>query len=560
MQLRLLVSAALLSAVLCTQAQNTSPYWSLVGNSNATTSSKLGTTNAIPLRLLTNNVERLRVDATGKLGVGTTAPAAPFDLRSTSGLLARFNGGSQMFMGLYENSTQRGYIGSFAGNAQDVDFGTNTANTSGSVHLTTKAIPRLTIDSAGNVGIGTMAPEARLHFNTATATPLLRGTVDGLTKLYMSSAGGLSIGAGVAAPGNGLYVAGNAGIGTNTPASPLDVVSASATYIIQARSTYSGTNNKTAISAYSVNAPGWGTGVEGTGGHRGVYGGAEGGSSTGVSVGVYGHASGNSGYGARYGVFGGTTGGYNAFGVYGTASGASSFNAAGYFDGAVWARTYNTISDRKFKQDIQAVEDGLEQVLKLRPTTYTFKAAEYKGMHLPEGRQLGLIADEVKEVFPELVEQAVHPAEYDEQDRTKVISPEVTYEGVNYQGLIPVLIASIQEQQRQIIALKAELTALKTQIQDRNSPITVTSAYLEQNIPNPVTGTTTIRYSVPQTAVSARLILTNVKGQLIKTVTLSNRGAGQVSLNTAALAAGTYNYTLHVDGKQADTKRLIIIK
>jgi hypothetical protein len=50
-----------------------------------------------------------------------------------------------MYMALHEGSTQRGYIGSYAGNAQDVDFGTNTINASGRVHLTTKAVPPLAL-------------------------------------------------------------------------------------------------------------------------------------------------------------------------------------------------------------------------------------------------------------------------------------------------------------------------------------------------------------------------------------------------------------------------------
>jgi hypothetical protein len=199
-------------------------------------------------------------------------------------------------------------------------------------------------------------------------------------------------------------------------------------------------------------------------------------------------------------------------------------------------------------------------VLKLKPAVYTFKTSERKSMQLPEGKQLGLIADEVKEVFPELVSQAVHPPEYDKEDRTKVITSEVKYEGVNYQGLIPVLIASIQEQQQQISALKVELTALKIQIKDRNGGVTVTAVYLKQNTPNPVSGSTTIGYHVPETAGSARLTLTNAKGQVIKTISLNNRGTSQVNLNTASLAAGTYNYTLYVDGRRVDTKRLVIAR
>src|SRR5690242_16626204 len=76
---------AIISSSQITNAQNTSPFWSLAGNSNAATNSKLGTTNAIPLRLMTNNKARVFIDATGKVGVGTTTPGFTLDVLSTAG-------------------------------------------------------------------------------------------------------------------------------------------------------------------------------------------------------------------------------------------------------------------------------------------------------------------------------------------------------------------------------------------------------------------------------------------------------------------------------------------
>jgi hypothetical protein len=460
------------------------------------------------LRLFTKNVERLRIDTLGRVGIGTTTPAAPFDLRSTSSLLARFAGGSKMYMALYEGSSQRGYIGSFAGNAQDVDFGTNTINNSGRVHLTTLAIPRLSIDSIGRVGIG-----------------------------------------------------------TTTPSAQLDVVNPTFVYGIRINNTRPNAFESYGLYASSVNAPGLGMGIYAIGGLYGIHAVAEAGNYPYSAMGVSGLARGIAGgAGDRYGVYGSVSGGRNAYGVFGTAGNAL-FNAAGYFGGDVWAYAYRNVSDRKFKQDIQPVKHGLEQVLKLKPSVYTFKTSEYKGMQLPKGRQIGLVADEIKEVFPELVSQAVHPAEYDKEDRTKIISPEVKYEGVNYQGLIPVLIASVQqlnEKDKEIDALKAEMAELRQMVlelkNNRTGTLTSNGAYLEQNSPNPVRGNTTIRYYVPETSISSHLTLTNAKGQVVKTISLGNRGTGQVNLSASILAAGTYTYTLWVDGKQSDSKQLVIAK
>ena len=98
----------------------------------------------------------------GSVGIGTNTPGVKLDVNSTSAFTAKFNGGSNMYIGLFENNLYRGYLGSYSGNAADVDFGTGSGNTGGKVHLTTQATPRLTVDSIGQVGIGTTTPTAQV--------------------------------------------------------------------------------------------------------------------------------------------------------------------------------------------------------------------------------------------------------------------------------------------------------------------------------------------------------------------------------------------------------------
>ncbi len=57
-------------------------------------------------------------------------------------------------------------------------------------------------------------------------------------------------------------------------------------------------------------------------------------------------------------------------------------------------------SSRRYKEDIQPVADAGERLLKLRPVEFRYKQADASGEH---PIQFGLIAEEVAEVFPELV-------------------------------------------------------------------------------------------------------------------------------------------------------------
>jgi hypothetical protein len=69
-----------------------------------------------------------------------------------------------MYMGIFENDLYRGYWGSYSGAAEDVDFGTGSGTT-GKLHLTIQAVPKLTINNTGQVGIGTTNPAYLMHVN-----------------------------------------------------------------------------------------------------------------------------------------------------------------------------------------------------------------------------------------------------------------------------------------------------------------------------------------------------------------------------------------------------------
>jgi hypothetical protein len=323
------------------------------------------------------------------------------------------------------------------------------------------------------------------------------------------------------------------------------------------------------LKSQSIGLPGYGVGGYLLGGSHGLMAYATGGNAGHSDRGIGVKAIAQSGNfsepsGDYIGVQGRGMGGANNYGVYGYTYDPfeSAFNAAGYFSGDVYANDFYSTSDRKFKTDITLLENSLKKLMMLKPSSYLFSRSEkLKSMGLPAGNQLGLIADEVKQVLPELVKAAVKPADYD-KDR-KQISAEVKYETVNYIGIIPVLVASVQEQQKQIEQQQAQIEELKAMIQtltkQGSNSIALSNAYIKQNVPNPGKHNTSISYYVPTNSTSAQIMITDVKGARIKTFTAA-KGEGKIDIRTGELTSGTYNYTLFVNGSKVDTKQMIIIK
>ncbi|MBO8131769.1 MAG: tail fiber domain-containing protein [Candidatus Marinimicrobia bacterium] len=173
------------------------------------------------------------------------------------------------------------------------------------------------------------------------------------------------------------------------------------------------------------------------------------------SFGIYACGIGYNAY-YNYGIYTNAIYGNSAYGIYATARYASNKNYAGYFVGNVYV-TGELIeggSDFGIKEDVKVLDSVLPNVMKLKAKTFKYK--KVKDINFAKGKRYGFIAQELEEVFPDLVVEHQHvvidPEKKDEGE------PEVvTYKVIKYSQLIPILVHAIQEQQQQIEELKKEM-------------------------------------------------------------------------------------------------------
>lgn len=228
-------------------------------------------------------------------------------------------------------------------------------------------------------------------------------------------------------------------------------------------------------------------------------------------------------------------------------------------NGLINAFGVQTVSDRRFKQEVEPVQNSLALIRQLRGTTYTFNKKAFPARHFPGGKQYGFIAQELEKVIPEA---------------TMLNSD--GYYAVNYTMLIPVLTEAIKEQdsvvttQASVISAQAsEIARLNAEMQElRNAVLALQSGSqttpstgfrLEQNTPNPFGNTTQIRYAMPANTTGASINVYDLNGRLVQSFILS-APEGLVTINAADFPSGIYIYDLLVNGRQMDVKRMVLSK
>lgn len=217
------------------------------------------------------------------------------------------------------------------------------------------------------------------------------------------------------------------------------------------------------------------------------------------------------------------------------------------------------VSDVRMKENVREMNNALDKILKLNAVQYDLKKDFFINNDIKDEKILakldierknnaGFLAQDVIKVLPSIVH-------YD--DSTDVYS-------IDYTKLIPYLVKAIQEQQAMIDDLKKKSdkgmnyksAEVATGIDDNT--IQTDKPYLEQNVPNPFSDATTINFYIPENSQKATIYIYDMQGLQKKVFPVTTRGKLSITINGTELQAGMYMYSLIVDGKEVDTKRLIL--
>ncbi len=110
-----------------------------------------------------SNSERLRIDSSGKIGIGTSSPDNPLHVyhATTNGVAHFESGDSGVNISFSDSATTAVNYNTIGASGNSLTFASNGGE-------------RMRIDSSGNIGIGTVSPGTKVHINSGANSEILR--------------------------------------------------------------------------------------------------------------------------------------------------------------------------------------------------------------------------------------------------------------------------------------------------------------------------------------------------------------------------------------------------
>ena len=261
---------------------------------------------------------------------------------------------------------------------------------------------------------------------------------------------------------------------------------------------------------------------------------------------------------------------------------------------------WTNFSDGRYKKNIQSNVPGLAFINKLTPVTYTLDIDGIEAkMHkekpsmpvtLAGGPGSSSSADDpvMKQAQQEKsavtytgfvaqdVEKAADSLNFVFSGIDKPKDANQSFYGLRYGDFVPPLVKAVQELSKSSESkdsaidavvtaedsLRMQMASLRAQVAELRAMLLAqkSSASLDQNFPNPFTGSTVIGYCLPQGVSSAQMQISDMTGKVLAVIPLSGSGPSSITADVAGYAAGTYSYSLIMNGKIVSTRKMVSVR
>lgn len=258
---------------------------------------------------------------------------------------------------------------------------------------------------------------------------------------------------------------------------------------------------------------------------------------------------------------------------------------------------WTNFSDVRYKKNIKTNVPGLAFINLLKPITYTLDVAGIdaklhqndKALNSPDAKALPNPDNnpDMKKAMQEKslvvytgfaaqdVEKAAQSLNYDFSGVDKPKNDQTSFYGLRYGDFVVPLVKAVQELSAQNEILKSvvanqqeQINELKATVSSSNTTgmvkVTINNTddvtLLGQNIPNPFDHSTLIPFRIPGDCHDASIaIVETATGKIIHLIPVSCTET-ELSFDAGSLTSGNYSYSLYVDGKLIETKKMMLIK
>ncbi|MCL2313139.1 MAG: tail fiber domain-containing protein [Firmicutes bacterium] len=232
-------------------------------------------------------------------------------------------------------------------------------------------------------------------------------------------------------------------------------------------------------------------------------------------------------------------------------------------------------SDHRYKKDIKPINTNIDKLSKLNSVEYRASTSVLEQKKSEFIKQFDTKDTEDNFVYHQLLETIESQIRDVRKDTVahfgfiaqelRELYPNLVFEdtegflSVNYVGLIPVLVDAIKELKTEINEQQKQINELRGGGFEKTNATVISNAKLYQNNPNPFSENTEIQYYVPENANEAMICIYDLTGSQIVRFDLRDRGViSSLTVRGNQLKAGMYIYSLIVDGREIDTKRMIL--